>query len=129
VRLADCLDGTSNTFFIGEQSGRVGTNDYRNGYFAPFGGATFTQRLSDPALTGDRWGNGLTTVAYAPNSQTAGAGANVPYGYCTILNSFHSGGLNMLTCDASVRFVSNSMDFVNFQKLCVRNDGLTATQN
>lgn len=129
VRLADCLDGTSNTFFIGEQSGRVGTNDYRNGYFAPFGGATFTQRLSDPALTGDRWGNGLTTVAYAPNSQTAGAGANVSYGYCTILNSFHSGGLNMLTCDASVRFVSNSMDFVNFQKLCVRNDGLTATQD
>ena len=45
IRLADCLDGTSNTFFIGEQSGRVGTNDYRNGYFAPFGGATFTQRL------------------------------------------------------------------------------------
>jgi prepilin-type N-terminal cleavage/methylation domain-containing protein len=30
VRLADCLDGTSNTFFIGEQSGRVGSNDYRN---------------------------------------------------------------------------------------------------
>lgn len=129
VRLTDCLDGTSNTFFIGEQSGRVGTNDYRNMYFAPFGGATFAQRLSDPALTGDRWGNGLTTVAYAPNSAMAGAGANITYGYNTILNSFHSGGVNMLVSDASVRFVSNSMDFVNFQKLCVRNDGLTATQD
>jgi hypothetical protein len=78
-------------------------------------------------LAADRWGNGLTTVAYAPNSATAGAGANITYGYNTILNSFHSGGVNMLVSDASVRFVSNSMDFVNFQKLCVRNDGLTAT--
>jgi hypothetical protein len=35
----------------------------------------------------------------------------------------------MLTTDASVRFVSNGMDFVNFQKMCVRNDGLTVSQD
>lgn len=129
IRIADCLDGTSNTFVIGEQSARVGNNDYRNKYIAPFGGATFSQKLSDPALSGDRWGNGVTTVAYAPNSSTAGAGANITYGFNTILNSSHSGGINMLTTDASVRFVSNGMDFVNFQKMCVRNDGLTVSQD
>ena len=51
---------------------------------------------------------GLTCVAYAPNSTSAGAGANITYGGNTILNSSHTGGLNMLSTDGAVRFVSST---------------------
>jgi len=41
----------------------------------------------------------------------------------TILNSFHTGGINASFTDGSVRFISDNIDFLNFRKLCVRDDG------
>jgi prepilin-type processing-associated H-X9-DG protein len=36
----------------------------------------------------------------------------------------HPGGINALLTDGSVRFLSNGINFANFQAMCVRNDGL-----
>jgi prepilin-type N-terminal cleavage/methylation domain-containing protein len=128
VTIAGCTDGTSNTFIVGEQSASVGNNDYRSRYYSPWGSFTQSQPIGSLSPGADTWGMGLTCVAYAPNSQSAGAGANITYGGNTILNSKHTNGLNMLATDGSVRFVPNSTDFANFQRMCVRNDGLTTTE-
>jgi prepilin-type N-terminal cleavage/methylation domain-containing protein len=128
VNVLACTDGTSNTFMVSEQGVAIGTNDYRSRYYTPYGG--FTQSLPIGQLPAGRdcWGMGLTSVLYKPNSKTAGAGANITYGGNTILNSAHSGGITMLVADGSVRFVTDSMDFLNFQKMCSRNDGLVVSE-
>jgi hypothetical protein len=69
------------------------------------------------------WGMGLTANAYAINSRSCPAGAGTSYGGNTILNSFHTGGINVLMGDAAVRFISESIDFSVFQRACVRADG------
>jgi prepilin-type N-terminal cleavage/methylation domain-containing protein/prepilin-type processing-associated H-X9-DG protein len=145
-----CPDGTSNTVMLGEQSGRVGTQDLRNQYYSTWGGvtvpATHTVKymIGNPSLGGgcspgdgtpadtyghpvfDLYGNGTTSVRWANNSSSAAAGTTV-YGPNTILNSFHTGGINMAMADGAVRFWPDSADFPLFQRLCVRDDGLAAS--
>jgi prepilin-type N-terminal cleavage/methylation domain-containing protein/prepilin-type processing-associated H-X9-DG protein len=124
TRLTDCIDGTSNTFVVGEQSAPVSNSDLRSRYYSPWGSFTQSRPIGQLTAGLDTWGMGLTCVAYAPNSLTAAAGANITYGGNTILNSGHTNGLNMLLGDGSVRFVSQSANFQNFQRMCVRDDGL-----
>ncbi|NBO91848.1 MAG: DUF1559 domain-containing protein [Planctomycetia bacterium] len=126
TRFSDCTDGTSNTIIVAEQSGRVGTQDYRNGYFTPWGGCTVSQPIGSLPAGQDMWGMGLSCVAYANNSRTAAAGANTSYVGNSILNSFHTGGIIVLMADGSNRFVPDSVDFPTFQRLCTRADGLIA---
>jgi prepilin-type N-terminal cleavage/methylation domain-containing protein/prepilin-type processing-associated H-X9-DG protein len=128
--IASCTDGTSSTVFVAEQSGRVqncsyASGDARNGYYSPWGGCTFPGKVSSPG-SGDIWGMGLTAVAYANNSTTCPAGAGFSWGGNTILNSNHSNGINVLLVDGSVRFVPNSVDFLTFQRLCSKSDGIVA---
>lgn len=127
--IATCTDGTSNTFIVGEQSASVGnTNDLRSRYYSPWGSFTQGQPISRLAAGQDCWGMGLTSVAYAPNSMSAGAGANITYGGNTILNSKHPNSVMMLATDGSVRSVSSSADFANFQRMCVRDDGIPTVE-
>ncbi|HYH67888.1 MAG TPA: DUF1559 domain-containing protein [Urbifossiella sp.] len=134
--IAACTDGTSNTIVVAEQSGKVRDctyvqGDARNGYYSPWGGVTNTSARGvascGAAGCGDLWGLGLTANAYQINSTTCGAGANTSYVGNTILNSFHTGGINVLLGDGSVRFVPDSVDFTMFQRMCARDDGQVIT--
>ncbi|MDY3560544.1 DUF1559 domain-containing protein [Gemmata sp. JC673] len=138
VTVSGVTDGLSNTIFVAEQSGKVqncsyASGDARNGYFSTWGGCTNTSARGVSTCgtggCGDLWGMGLTANAYAINSKTCGSGAGFSYGGNTILNSFHSGGINVLVADGSVRFVNESIDFTTFQRLCARNDGLVVSFN
>jgi len=142
TKMADCTDGTSNTIIVAEQSGRVlnasgnGAPDLRNGYYSPWGGCTNSGGGGNRGVTtcgtggcGDLWGLGITCNAYVVNSKTAPAGAGFTWGGNTILNSFHTGGINVVLLDGSVRFVSDSVSFNAFQAACIRNDGLTLSLN
>jgi prepilin-type N-terminal cleavage/methylation domain-containing protein/prepilin-type processing-associated H-X9-DG protein len=133
--IASCLDGTSNTIIVAEQSGIVlncsyANGDARNGYFSPWGGYTnaytVTQCQQTPANCPDIWGMGLTAVAYKNNAFTCGPGAGFSWGGNTILNSYHPGGINVVFADGSVHFVTDSIDFPTFQALCSRGDGVVA---
>ena len=135
IRITDCVDGTSNTVMVAEQSGDVGGQDLRNRYYSPFGSCTLP--VGPPAKSmsaavaaghGDWWGMGLTCVAYQINSRTAAGGSNNVYDANTVLNSKHTGGINALNGDGSVRFIADTADFVNFQKMCSRNDNLPTVE-
>lgn len=128
----DATDGTSNTMLVIEQSGLVGEDNITANYYGGWYGA---RHAGLPSVTcGDLWQAGLTCVRYAPNLKVipqgrnnAPAGANRPYADNTIVNSLHPGGLNVMLGDASVRFVSETIDFVAFQCMAVRYDGQTFT--
>jgi prepilin-type N-terminal cleavage/methylation domain-containing protein/prepilin-type processing-associated H-X9-DG protein len=124
VRITDASDGTSNTIVVAEQSGRVGTTDLRNRYYSPWGGCTLGGQVSSWSGDLDGWQMGLTCVVYQNNRQTTAAGANQVYLPNTILNSFHTGGINVAMGDGSVRFVTDSVTLATFQAACSRNDGV-----
>lgn len=125
TKIAHCTDGLSNTIMVGEQSGMVGTQDIRNGYYTPWGSFTQSTKLSATAPGSDIWGMGLTGVEYRINSRTTASGSDNPYDLNTILNSNHPDGINVLFGDGTVRYITDSIDFVNFQRMCVRDDNFT----
>ena len=136
AKFADCTDGLSNTIVVAEQSGKslncsYASGDARNGYYSPWGGMTngATNGVTGCGTggCGDMWGLGLTAVAYQNNSSSCPAGAGFSWGGNTLLNSFHTGGINTLAGDGSVRFIPDSIDFPTFQRLCTKADGFTAT--
>jgi prepilin-type N-terminal cleavage/methylation domain-containing protein/prepilin-type processing-associated H-X9-DG protein len=124
LTISSASDGLSNTVFVSEQSAKVANQDLRNRYYTPWGGATFATKVSQGAPT-DSWSMGVTCVAYRINSRTTAAGSDTTYKANTIINSEHTGGVNVLMSDGAVKFINESIDFLNFQKMCVRDDGLT----
>ncbi|QDU18235.1 DUF1559 domain-containing protein [Urbifossiella limnaea] len=128
VNVLGATDGSSNTYIVAEQSAAVGLNDYRSRYYSPWGSFTRSGPLASWAAGQDTWGMGLTCVAYAPNSKTAAAGANITYGGNTIINSNHTSGVNMLRADGSTTFVSESVNFVVYQAMCSRSDGVVTSE-
>jgi len=63
ARMRDCTDGTSNTMIVGEQSGRVGTQDIRSVYYGGWSGCTFSGRVSNTNPNGvDSWSSGVTAA-------------------------------------------------------------------
>ncbi|MCA9114073.1 MAG: DUF1559 domain-containing protein [Planctomycetaceae bacterium] len=124
-RLRDCTDGTSNTMLIGEQSGSVNGNDYRSGYYGGWSG--FTVALTAPEITGspmDTYGSGITTIrdGNTINMQTTPAGGDSPYAGNTVLNSYHTGGINVTLADGSVRFLSENINRALYSYLGQRAD-------
>ena len=132
--ITGCLDGTSNTILAAEQSGQNGAFDLRSRNASPWGGAemggtapktaTIRDMLTGVAPASTFYGNGVVTVRALPNTPLKVTGGDFPYSANTPLNSFHSGGINVLMGDGSVSFVSDNIDFAALAKMCSRDDGL-----
>jgi len=136
TNFASCTDGLSNTVVVAEQSAKVqncsyASGDARNGYYTPWGGCTSGSSggvsTCGTGGCGDLWGMGLTCNAYVINSRTCPAGAGFSWGGNTILNSNHSGGINVLLGDGSVRFVRDTVDFTTWLRALARDDGSANT--
>jgi prepilin-type processing-associated H-X9-DG protein len=90
---------------------------------------------------GDNREPNLTTVRYQINYTpsggwanavtTTGVGSGPPTGNCvganTPLNSAHTGGVSVVMCDGSVRFVQSGTDLAVLAMLATRDDGQTFT--
>ena len=137
------LDGMSNTFLVGEQSGLVYDMD-RGGEEADirsaggYGSFMGANRAGSPCSTCGSWMSGypraynVTTIRHRLNSRTtsfaAGTGipGNVGDGPNIPVQSAHPGGGQMLSGDGSVRFFRESGSFAVFKSQAIRDDGVNA---
>ena len=126
VDTADIKDGTSNTMGVGEyacttKGQRMKANNGRGDGETPF-------ILGED---GNPWQYAVRTVAVPPNSRffynanmSDGNPANVVGRLNdSSLRSQHPGGINALLMDASVRFISETIDLVTFRNLADKGDG------
>jgi prepilin-type N-terminal cleavage/methylation domain-containing protein/prepilin-type processing-associated H-X9-DG protein len=130
-KVADCTDGTSSTIMVGETSswGRdpAGTPIAINGFLGWQCGSLSNVAVEDwPVASGlfHRVLN-LTTIQYPPNSNrsTANPGVNPNMGSNNPLLSEHSGGVQVLLADGSVRFMSENINLLTLRLLATRDDG------
>lgn len=136
----DATDGTSNTMHIGEMSGRLrrldGTFSWVAGSGTVHGWLMGTRNAGSPprldlggALSsgGDERCFNMVTIRYSPNQAPfanqlfPGMGSN--QGANNPLNSMHTGGVQILLTDGSVRFLSENIDLETLKKLATRDDG------
>jgi prepilin-type N-terminal cleavage/methylation domain-containing protein len=99
IRISDVLDGTSNTFLIGEA---LTGKDYQNAWC--------------------HMDNAIATCAYAPNAKNA-AGQDYPpdqWWNRYAFTSAHPGGVQFALTDGSVRFIENSIALPVFRALGTR---------
>tara|TARA_R110002111_G_scaffold108086_1_gene166750 strand:- start:50281 stop:51255 length:975 start_codon:yes stop_codon:yes gene_type:complete len=132
-RMRDCLDGSSNTILVAEQSGNVGGLENSAN---PLGGwhgwvnNSGEQMDAETVLTSlgavNGYLGGMTTVRYPPNAywqSGAPSSASSEYEVNTVLNSFHVGGIHVLLTDGAVRFISDNINMDTLRQLSVRDDG------
>jgi hypothetical protein len=150
VTIFDCLDGTSNTMIVGEQSGWLldqnraksqkyyGDPGWTLGGTGPGGGwlsgttrVDPVPKLSTPGGPPATWGAdcwNITTVRYPPNfKRVMGAkplpGCSENHGINNPLQSPHPGGLLVGFVDGSVQFISETTDLAVLLRVAIRDDG------
>ena len=132
IRIADVLDGTSNTYMLAEsryQPIKNGTVAYAAagypGYEAEFYSWAGTVRAGNES--GDCC-TCTTTITHAVdgiNSSDYNPGATLSFAPVTrTFGSFHPGGCQVALADASVQFLGENMDINTYRQLAARADGL-----
>jgi len=132
--MAAVTDGTSNTILLGEVSANKNTT-----LASAYGVSASTFPIwagGNPNYAGQGRQHNYFRLADAnclPNSTNAAA-TNLAGGSYAVgqamdraFNSQHSGGINVLLCDGSVRFIANGIDPVAYQAAGTRNGGEVAT--
>jgi len=145
TRFRDVTDGMSNTACFGEHTLGVGGNPSSPSGSAPTNpegevleltGATPTTDASCVVGAGGNWsgnrgakwmnghyGDTLYNHYYPPNARQFDCG-NASHNFgLTAARSRHEGGVMLLICDGSVRFVSENIDLTNWRSIATRAGG------
>jgi prepilin-type N-terminal cleavage/methylation domain-containing protein len=137
VTLVGITDGTSNTWMIGEDSdhlrdaNRVPVTNFSSGVGSSAGLYGWPMGA---AFSGTGWSDGqdgrhfnCTSVRYGINqtgfANSATTGTNNDSGNNFPLKANHSGGINVVNADGSVRFVSDSTALAVISAFCTRAGG------
>jgi prepilin-type N-terminal cleavage/methylation domain-containing protein len=134
VRLTDPADGTSNTLMASEGiirfNGSGGWGELGGVWGgAPHGAFGFSTFQLPNTTVPDRVytckGGANTTVSGAPNGAPCESGNTLGLsGRWNFARSYHTGGVNAILGDGSVRFINNSIDLQTYRALGTRSDGL-----
>ncbi len=114
IRMADCTDGTSKTFFVGEILWKC--NDHREGWWSRNGMANAHASTSVPL-------NEMNTCENSKKISNPACTAMNNWNYSWGFRSQHPGGAHFLLVDGSSRFVAESIDYMTYQRLGARCDG------
>jgi prepilin-type N-terminal cleavage/methylation domain-containing protein/prepilin-type processing-associated H-X9-DG protein len=122
VGFAQISDGTSNTIAVGEAGAhRLSTIYGRNATRFPIWAG------GNPNLAGQGWQHNYfrnVDAMYLPNSQDTTAVAGGPgLRLDRAFNSSHTGGVNFLMCDGSVRFINDGVSPAAYAAAGTRNGG------
>lgn len=101
--LKDMIDGTSNTLFVGERDGGPSKDPNSN-----FGAAVWAGVGRNSSIGWESVGRTGLRGGFTVNFDYAFAGA--PQNMGKGMSSLHPGGMNILLCDASVRFLPETAD-------------------
>lgn len=128
TRMRDITDGTSNTLFVGEVRPACTNHTYQRGWARPNAGQGLF-RTTIP-INFDNCRNASQANALFPGGggyshPTCMANCNwrTEFGF----HSLHPGGCQFVIGDASVRFLSETVDMTNYNLLGCHNDGQPAT--
>jgi prepilin-type processing-associated H-X9-DG protein len=122
TRMADVLDGTSNTLFFGERS-------HKDAAFDAWAGASGQQSIAEYG-----WWHTVGGLAIADATMTTLAPINfrsdgTQATACQRLSAFgslHPGGANFALVDGSVRFIAETIDINVYRAISTRQGGETA---
>lgn len=125
-RIRDITDGTTNTMIISEQSGLVNNLNRTSNYYGGWSGYAGPQTTDNAGRP--HWGAGTTCIRYPINhgmGRSVGwqGGFDNTWDFNTIMNSFHTGGIQIGLADGSARFINDSINFTILRKLGSMNDG------
>lgn len=116
VSMRDILDGTSNTFMVGEISSRNPAG-WSNSYRAWIQGAS----NGDHGFASYACKNVRSPIS---NSGYSGGNANRLFNDVRF-SSNHTGGAQFVMADGAVKFVSENIDFNTYQAVASKDEGLT----
>lgn len=123
-KFGDIADGTSNTIFVGERA-----------HFDPVFDRIDQNNDGVPDENMDEWGwwafgaegDVLLSAAQVINWKMPAPFTQANYDLrINIFGSMHQGGANFAMGDGSVRFLTDGLDLVTLQRLCMHDDGLVA---
>jgi prepilin-type N-terminal cleavage/methylation domain-containing protein len=113
VRFEDCTDGLSNVFFAGETS--PDCHDHRDGFWSFNGmGNAHASTVVPP--------NNMNTCPNWPNPPVPACTAQSNWNFTFGFRSKHAGGVHFLFGDGAVRFVSENINIVTYNRLGGRRD-------
>ena len=115
ARIADIADGTSNTIALGEIRPKCGAHT-RDGWMSWNSLWIATSApINYPTCPDEPGYDSVNTASSAPGKYALEQG----------FKSAHSGGCQFVFCDGSVHFLTETIDYMTYQKLGDRRDGLT----
>jgi prepilin-type N-terminal cleavage/methylation domain-containing protein len=113
IRFGDCSDGLSNVFFVGEQSPEC--NDHRDGFWHINGiGNAHASTVVPP--------NNMNTCPNWPNPPVPACTAQNNWNFSWGFRSKHAGGVHFLLGDGAVRFISENISIITYNRLGGRRD-------
>jgi prepilin-type N-terminal cleavage/methylation domain-containing protein/prepilin-type processing-associated H-X9-DG protein len=138
IRVEHILDGSSNTVAFSEsllgsgyasassppQDPRREVEEVAGGGNPTPGGGTFNGQRGAKWING-HYGDTLYNHFYPPNAPQWDLGNAYHNKGMTAARSQHDNGVNILLCDGSVRFVSNTIDLTTWRGLSTRSGGET----